>query len=226
MKSVYIYHHLGLGDAIACNGLVRHYAETYDRVFVFSKPNNIKNSAYMYRDEPKIKLIALDDLGVRSFMQINTSNEYVVVGHTPDYFNKLNNNVFAFDEGFYIMANVPFEYKWDKFYYERNTEREKEVFYDVYGLKDDEPYVFIHESKERPINRNVPTMRVIKPDNMEVSLFDYLYLLEKASEIHVMNSSFMNLIDCIQLNNPNIFYHEYARPNINATLKLNWTIYK
>jgi septal ring factor EnvC (AmiA/AmiB activator) len=33
--------------------------------------------------------------------------------------------------------------------------------------------------------------------------------IEKAKEVHVVNSSFMNLIDCIQLRNDNLFYHEY-----------------
>jgi len=31
----YIYHHLGLGDHIICNSIVRHFVETYHKVTVY-----------------------------------------------------------------------------------------------------------------------------------------------------------------------------------------------
>jgi len=61
---------------------------------------------------------------------------------------------------------------------------------------------------------------------MNVGIFDYLYTIEKAKEVHVMNSSFMNLIDCIQLRQKGLFYHEYSRPDTNTVLKLPWRILK
>jgi len=42
----------------------------------------------------------------------------------------------------------------------------------------------------------------------------------------VMNSSFMNLIDCIELREEQLYYHEYSRPNINTVLRLPWNILK
>ena len=64
MKDIYIYHHLGLGDSIACNGLVRHILEISDNttnIFVFCKKNFFKIIKFMYRDQSRINLIPLEN---------------------------------------------------------------------------------------------------------------------------------------------------------------------
>lgn len=43
MRELYIYHHLGLGDHIICNGIVRHYSKLNDRIYLFVKPDNRNN---------------------------------------------------------------------------------------------------------------------------------------------------------------------------------------
>ena len=230
MNSVYIYHHLGLGDHIICNGLVRHFAELYGQTFVFTKPVNKINIKRMYSDNKKITILPMSDQQVREFINIFKSHKYVIAGHTPEFEKKYNDpNLHKnFDELFYEDNNIPFIYKWTKFFVERDLKREKEVYYDIYGLNDDSEFIFVHENPiYSPVVQNISeNIQKIMPDNKEVGIFDYLYLIEKAKEVHVMNSSFMNLIDCIQLRNDNIYYHEYARPGINTILKLNWTIFK
>lgn len=228
MNSIYIYHHLGLGDHIVCNGLVRYYAEKYDKTYVFCKPNNAKNVNKMYSDNSRIRLILMADAEVRRFVSISPDNYYLVVGHDKlTHIMSKPDNIKKFDEIFYEIANVPFSDKWDKFYYERDLKREKEVYYEILGLDDHSEFIFMHESNYDPITKEIPKdVKIIKPDNIEIGLFDYLYTIEKAKEVHVMNSSFMNLIDCIQLRQDGLFYHEYSRPNINAVLKLPWKILK
>jgi len=230
MNDIYIYHHLGLGDHIILNGFVRSYLDQYDRIFLFSKPGNSKNVKRMYKDiSDKLKVISLDDKGVREFMNMFRSHKYLIVGHTGDFFRRIDdpNSEKTFDQLFYEDHQIPFDDKWNKFHLERDTEREKEVYYDILGLKDDSEFIFLHESNERPINQEIPSnIKIIRPDNMSVGIFDYLFTIEKAKQVHVMNSSFMNLIDCIQLREDGLFYHEYSRPNINATLKLPWIILK
>lgn len=228
MNSIYIYHHLGLGDHIICNGLVRHFAEQYDRVFLFTKPVNVKNVLRMYEDNAQIKIIAMDDFEIRSFIEISPDNNYLIIGHDR-FFQIMNSseNIKTFDEIFYDMAEIPPIYKWDKFYFKRDLEKERNAYYNILQLRDGENFIFIHESQERPVIKEIPRgIRQIRPDNKELSIYDFLYTIEKAKEVHVMNSSFMNLIDCIQLRNEGLFYHEYSRPNINAALKMNWKIIK
>ena len=230
MDEIYIYHHLGLGDHIILNGFVRHVTESYDRVWVFAKAgNNTRNVKRMYRDNKKIIILSFDDIGARGHMKMFPGNKYMVVGHTSKFFKDIDDptNGKTFDQLFFEQHNIPFNYKWDKFYIERDLEREKEVYYDILGLKDDSVFIFIHESNYEPVNKQIPeNIQIIKPDNKDVGIFDYLYAINKAKEVHVMNSSFMNLIDCIQLREDNLYYHEYARPNINAVLRLPWNVIK
>ena len=230
MKGIYIYHHLGLGDHILLNGFVRSYLDRYDKIHLFSKPQNTKNVQYMFRDlGNRLVVIPFEDSGVRDFMRIFPMHEYVVAGHTPDFFRRIDDpaNGKTFDQLFYEDQNIPFETKWSEFHFERNTAAEDRAFYESYGLKDDEEYIFIHESADRPVTREIPEgIKQIRPDKMDVGIFDHLKIIEKAKEVHVMNSSFMNLIDCIQLRQDNLFYHEYSRPNINTVLKLPWKVFK
>lgn len=237
MNKIFVYHHLGLGDHFMCNGLVRYYAENYDKVYLFVKPNNIDNVKFMYRDNQNIKFIALDDIGVRSFIQFNPMNNYLVVGITPEWFYNFDVKKIwkTFDEGFYAAANVPLEDKWNRFYLQRDIEKEKDAYYNKLRLKDNEEFIFVHDNPEKGRNFKeslIPKdIKIVNPRKyLHITLFDFLYTIEKAKEVHVMNSSFMNLIDCIQLKTGKLFLHSYARTdmgdNPNPKLKLNWIIYK
>jgi len=230
-NNLYIYHHLGLGDHFMCNAIVRIKAKTYEKIFLFVKPKYLQHISYMYRDLQNIKFIAMDDSEVRSFMQFNNNN-YLIIGHTPEYFKKIKTGI-HFDEGFYNMVEIPLENKWDNFYFERDIEKEKHAFYNLINLKDDEEFIVVHDDPKN--NRNFKSeyipknIKIINPNNFpEVGIFDFLYTFEKAKELHLMNSSFLNLIDCIQLQTNKLILHSYARKdmgdNPNPKLKLNWTI--
>ncbi len=233
-ENIYIYHHLGLGDAIICNAIIRSYAEKYDKVFVFSKPRNTKNTLWMYRDNPRIKIISMEDFEIKQFMKIGSSNKYLIVGH-EELFKILDKGLETFDQIFYKMSNIPFEDKWNKFYFERDLEKEKNAFYNKLGLKDDEQFLFVHDDPERGrhfkkefIKKGVKVIHPTK--HKDIGIFDFIYTIEKAQEVHVMNSSFSCLIDTMQIKTNKLFYHEYARTdmgnNPNHKLKLNWIILK
>lgn len=236
-NSLYIYTHMGMGDHILCNAIIRTYAEKYGKIYHFAKPANINNVAYMYRDLKNFYPIALDDAQTKFFMKLNPDNKYLVVGITQEWFRNFNvlKLYETFDHGFYIAANVPFEDKWNKFYFERDIEKEKDVFYNKLKLKDGEPFLFVHDDPERDrhfkkefINKNVKTIRPVQ--HKEINLFDFIYTIEKSHEVHVMNSSFSCLIDTMQIQTNKLFLHQYARTdmgdNPNHKMKLNWTILK
>jgi len=230
MNSVYIYHHLGLGDHIIANGMVRTIAKQYDKTFLFSKPRNFANVAFMYRDLPNLKIISMDDSEVQSFMKINSDNNYVIAGHDPFWkiLRSPNNNK-RIDEIFYELAGVPLDNKWSEFFIQRDSEKEKIVFNQL-GLKDGDRFAFVHDDSQRKITRNIPEIKIIKPDNKDFSIFDFLYTIEKAEEIHCINSSFFCLIDCIGIKKDNMYLHQYVRKDLNedATpiLGSEWKILK
>ena len=225
-----------MGDSLLCNGLVRHFAELNNQIYVFAKPSYSKNVLHMYRDNPKIRIIALEDDGVKFFIRVNPNKDYLIIGHIPEYVmevEKLHN--ISFDAGFYKMAGIPLDYKWSKFYFQRDYQREKEAF-EIAGIKDGEDYIFVHDDIKR--NRIMKkeyidhTKKIIRPTELKnIAFFDFLGIIEKAKEVHVHNSSFGNIIDTMELKLENVFYHRYVTESENSGVgdqifskNLNWKI--
>lgn len=230
MNSVYIYHHLGLGDHIIANGMVRTIAKKYDRTYLFCKLHNFPNVSFMYRDLPNLKIIVMDDLEVQSFMTMNPHNNYIIAGHAP-FWKILNSghNKLKIDEIFYQLAGVPLENKWKEFFIQRDLEKEKSAFTKL-GLSSGEKFIFVHDDTNRKITKKLPNIKIVRPSDRDISIFDFLYTIEQAEEIHCINSSFFCLIDCIGIKKENMYLHEYVRKDLNddATpiLGSNWIILK
>lgn len=240
MNHLYIYHHLGLGDHIICNSIVRICAEKYDKVFNFVKPSNFSNVAFMYKDLKNLNLIKMNAQEINSFLSINLNNKILLLGCTKDYFKKLAEGTYrSFDDGFYDIAKMELEEKWNSFYYQRNIEKEKEIFYNVLKLKEDEEFIFIHEDSSRNylLNRSYlpSSIKIISTENFKnVNIFDFVYTIEKAKEVHVMSSSFYCLIDTAQIETNSLFLHDYANTSMGQDThddtagflkyKLNWQI--
>ena len=59
-----IYQHLGLGDIILCNGLVRHLISKENnskKIFLICKNSNLKSAKFMYRDIKNLKILAINE---------------------------------------------------------------------------------------------------------------------------------------------------------------------
>ena len=224
MKVLFIYHYLGLGDHVICNGLVRHFAQLYDVVYVFSKPHNVGEVERLFVDTPSIKIISADNKQAESFIADNPQNEYLIIRG-----KKLN---IPFDKTFYKLADIPFEYKWSKFYFKRDLRKER-VVYTVFDLKEGDEYIFVHDDKKRGfgITKQLPKgIKVVTPNpRLSLNIVDYIYIIEHAKEVHCMDSCFLNLVDCMLLRNEGLFFHKYIRKCINKTwrtpnFKLDWRV--
>lgn len=211
----YIYHHLGLGDHIICNGLVRHIKKFEDVVYVFCKLHNTKNVEYMYRDNPNIKILSVgEDIDVISYINNNNiQNDIIVVGFTGEN----QNEVSSFDEAFYFQHKIPFSKRFDDFYFERDFELEQNIVKEL--NPNNEKYIFTHNIDISKINTN---FKII--DNpVNYSIFNLISLIENAEEVHLMESSIKNLVNSYKMEKPKFFYHKYVRsyPEWNNTKSLN-----
>lgn len=203
----YIYHHLGLGDHIICNGLIRSIVNSKEKYSLFVKQHNKKSVEFMYRDLPNIEFIIGDDNFVQNFIVENNlnSNDLIIAG----FYNHPNS--FDFAESFYMQNNIPPINRWSKFYVKRDKKKEKDLF-DFYNLTENN-YVFIHDDKSRMYeidedlieNKHLQIVRPIK--GITDNIFDYCYLMEKSFESHFIDSSFRLIFDCMSLRNSNLFYH-------------------
>jgi hypothetical protein len=207
----YIYHHLGLGDHIICNGIVRHYKEIHNTITVFCKPHYFTNVEYMYRDDDNIIVLPIgEDFDVHNYInQNNLHSNLIIVG-----FDKLRfDNSKTFDEGFYNTINLPFSFRFSKFKFERNNEKELEVYNEL--NPNNESYIYVHDDKERgfeidrsKINNN---LKIIENDKRFL-MFDMLKIIENATEVHSMQTGMKDLINSYKFDKPKFYLHWYVRP--------------
>ena len=212
MSLKYIYHHLGLGDHIICNGMVRHFCKKYDSIVIFCKDYYYDNVYYMYRDLNNLEIFSFqDDIKIVDFINRNSNvmNNLIKPG-----FDKLDSCLdrMTFDEAFYYLAGIDFQIRFDEFYFERNLEKEDEICKTL--NPDDEKYIFVLDDPERGYNIDMGKVtneyKVIR-NNYQFKMFDYIKLLENSEEIHMMQTGFLDMVNSYKMDNPKVYRHNYVR---------------
>ena len=199
----YVHTHQGLGDQFTNNSIVRYYYNIYKQVTIFSSYRDYEQVKFMYRDLP--------NLTVKSVKDDTEAGNFVVEmgGYPQDYirvgFEKITTKHGTFDESMYLGENLPYEMKWKNFHMERDFDRESIIFSEL--NPNNEPYVFCHHVDLSKVRSD---LKIITND-MKYMVTDYIKILENAEEIHVMQSSFKDLICCLELDKPKCFLHNYVR---------------
>lgn len=211
----YIYHHLGLGDHIICNGMVRHFVDLYGEVTIFCKEHYRSNVEYIYRDNPNIHIISADqEWMIAPFLNQIDKNQYLKIGfeNLPFYeqnFEKFNK---SFDLAFYELANLDFSIRFKKFFIQRDEQKEQEAL--EYLNKNNEPYIYVHDDPKRGFliddTKHRNDLKIIKND-FKFNLFEMRKVLEEAEEIHIMQTGMLDLINSFPIKKPKIFHHTYVR---------------
>lgn len=200
----YIYQHLGLGDHIICNGLVRNLINPDEKYYMFVKPHNKISVEFMYRDLTNLSFICGDDSFVSKFINENNikNTDLIILGFEghPNY---------SWDEVFYIQHNIDFKKRWESFSVDRDFNKE-EYLYQVLN-PNNEDFALIHKMGSDGcdrINYDIinPNLKKIYVEKHTENIFDYLKLIELSKEIHCIESSFHLLVDSIDLNK-NLFFH-------------------
>ncbi len=227
--NLYIYHHLGLGDHIICNGLIRNiyknYAATFSKIFLFCKDINFGSVSVMYSDLKSLELVKIkNDIEVKKYLKNQYNFKLQKIGFE---FRDLKNRYF--DKDFYKIAGIDFKKRWEDFAVVRDYKRENELFQKL-EIKPLE-YVFLHDDIERKfkINENYinnKNFKIIRPFRTK-TIFDWCTILENAKEIHCIDSSFRLLADSLELNTDLLFFHQsyiYKDPKYISSSKYNWII--
>lgn len=228
-----------LGDNLALSGLVRYYAEhcvelylpvapqfynTLCNLYVGTNIIVIDDSTFVqghvlgspFGDAPfrlaedvycqqhglaKIELPYSDLVSV--CVQINEQH----AGPTP----------ILWEEQAYTMMDVPYSVRYSHFKLPKNREQ-AERLYDSMNIR--EPYALLHQTVAWPPNRlNLEIrhllggMRLIEimPDTAP-SMLDYVILIERATHIHCVPTSFFVLVDNMAADlNATLFFHSIRR---------------
>ena len=238
MSKLFIAGHQGLGDHILCNGLYRELAKKHKLCVLAVKIVNFRSLKRMLGDQRNILIIPIPDKKVSFFLEklqqfFNLFGfKCLKLGYKGENF--LRGDI-RFDENFYLQAKVDFIKRWESFSYFRNQELEMKLFKELEC--DREPYIFVHEDLRRGflIDKKLikSNIRIITPlpKTKKLNFFDYRFILESASEVHCIESSFCAFVESLQIPVKK-FAHMYARPEASNdfchefTYKSNWTIFK
>jgi hypothetical protein len=212
MTLKYIHHHLGLGDHIICNGMVRHFCKTYDNIVLFCYTHYYENISYMYRDLENLEIFTFDnDQELEIFVKRNTVVENNLIKPGFDNLDACLDRM-TFDEAFYHLAELDFSVRFDEFHIPRDLEREQEVC-EILN-PDNEKYIFVLDDPKRgyhiDMNKVSSEYKIITND-YRFLMFDYISLLENAEEIHMMQTGFLDLVNCYKMDKPKIYRHNYVR---------------
>jgi len=230
MNELIIHTHIGLGDQILCNGLIRYLLEKdgYDSIDIFSKKNHFEMIKFMYRDDPRINVININsnDGGsveynfVANYRQKNKQKKFLRVGHEhlpPDHVNKTKNCW----EYFYEQLNMPHKIKIDYFKLKEDLHEENRVYNKL--NPSNEEFIFVHDvSSVGKFSLNIESdLKMIKNDVSE-NVFHFTKILREAKEIHVIDSSFKCMLDMIPTTGK-LHYHEIKKYPLGNTFK-DWEI--
>ena len=217
-----IHHHLGLGDHIICNGLVRRLVGNQP-FGLFVKKHNLKNVEFMFRDLENLKMVPIDDdSNVSDFK----NDEIISIGHNSLGSIMTQQNC-LWDEAFYKQMNINFTERWNSFFYKRDFVSEKKTYDNLNPNNED--FVLIHNTDSSNTDRidysKVSENYIKIFVNKTEPFFNYGFLIAKAKEIHCIDSSFKHLVDSIPTMGK-LFYHKNYKPRAISehNHKKNWII--
>jgi len=224
--NLYLCTHYGFGDYVICYGLVKELSKKYDNIILFAIPHrsnlHIDNIIRLYSSIKNVQITTESPKAYKDVMYLGWDKFEEAIKKDP---------TIPFPKFFYEQAEVPLNLLWDNFYFERNMDKEKEIYYDRLGLKDEEEYILLHDDPVRSfiINRKYlnPNIKIIHLVEFEdISILDTLYLVEKSKEIHVMTTGLVPFIDQMNIKHNDLNLHRYIRPLIydQPILRLNWNI--
>jgi hypothetical protein len=210
MNKLLLYHHLGLGDHIICHGMVREFCKQHQTT-IFCKPHNFETVSDMFCDLNNLQILIGNDEHAQKYIESHYHHFDIIkqIGF-GDLIHTLQ-----FEQQFYDLANINFHKKWDNFYIPFNEKAKK--IHDQLKLRS---YNFIHTDPNRGFNIDRSRIQnsyhnFFTSDINTNSVIHYIELIKRAQEIHVIDSAFMFLIDCMPYNHcqQQLYIHRYARFN-------------
>ncbi len=214
--------HYGFGDYIVCYGMVRELARRED-ITLYA----IEHRSKLHTDNIRRLYSTITNVTISTE---SPDKDAVYIGW--DKFTQAVSHGYKlpFANFFYHQADVPLNMLWDNFVFNRNTEKEKRVFYDM-GLKDGEVYDIRHDDpfrgfviREEYIDLQVKTIRLV--DFPDISILDTLYVIEHSRRLHTFTTGLVAFVDQMNITHNNLYLHRYIRPKPydQMILRLNWHI--
>jgi hypothetical protein len=201
--TLFIRPHLGAGDAIILNALVRHFANKGPVIFP-CKHHNILSVSFMFHDDPNITVIPVTDDAEADRLCAEHTGEVLRLGMFGDNFSFKD-----WSSVFYRQAGLNPDLRWSGFRVGREWGTEL--------CSPEGQYAFVHEDRARKMiirDELLPQMPIIYAEKREDgTIFNYMGVIEYATEIHCIDSCMAILSDQVRTKARRLVMHRYARPN-------------
>jgi hypothetical protein len=237
MASILLFHQ-GWTDIINCLSLITYYSRFKPKLKVIVR-KDAKLLVDFYLKNTNVEPIYYDknilDNNINSILLENLGNEFLFFGvhdrysNVSSHHNKyFNNSATCFVEKFYTSYDVPYEERINSFALSRNFEKE-DIIYNQFVKSFGENYVLTHNISSNKFTTNLSTINL---DNKSSIFFDYIKVISKANEIHLLDSSWAAIIyhlDCKYKLFSHIPITVYCDRNhysmfSSPTLPSNWTL--
>ena len=233
---IVVAHNTGLGDMIVMNGAIRYLSERYDEVHIVTLDSCAKHIKFIYRDNPNIRpyFIAKPESTRQAILRMQAAY-YDIVKLNPNikftsYKQHYYSSKFHWDglvkslnlpsdtiwqKMFYKILDVPYEARYNNYNILRNVESEQKLFD---SLELPERYAFVCDeisTHSYSIKKWKTSLKTINPSSFrsgygpllsDTIIFDWNMVIEKASEIHTVDTCWLHLARMLKLNIPKFYY--------------------
>lgn len=232
-RRAFILNHLGHGDMLTTNGLVRYYSTIFDEVVVPCIKTFIPSMELVYADDPTIKLMPVDSwaaispergLPMSEFNKITAGFDEVILtgcNRNPFYGGHMlstgrGNRAFALPFCFYHDVGVDKTVMWEYFHV-AECKKAIQIYNDVYSIcKNKYIMIQINTSDTNniiPINIIENKLKIKKDEFLIIDINNNIYSPE--DKYYALAQEFVNL--------PLIYYsellkHSYANILSNSSL--------
>jgi len=222
MSKIFVKHHLGMGDNIVHNGMIRKISEDNpnSQIYLAAKHHNFKNVEYMFRDNPRITVLSVEGDSGMNLAIMTGGFDKIISSHFGDG-NPYHYETY-FDDAFYMLVSMDPLVKQSYFYIDRDSELENRVFDELITSKGITDYLFVHEKPEQNVILSREKMEQGLPivtADPKYGMFELLKVIENAKSVNIISSSFLSLMMCKKFNQ-NVVAHMYCdRPYIAPYIK-------
>ena len=214
-ETISVLNHLGLGDNLICNGMIRHYAKTHD-VITYVKKQYMDTVEHMYRDlGSSITLVPVED-DRDAWAKQRPGTIRTGIFFDPSSWNKQP----PWCDSFYRNAGLDPKILRSEFFILRSRDSEERMYKQAIEHIGSDKYIVVHDDPERYSSINIETsLPIIRIGRGQfpiesTNIFDYSTLIERAVEYHGFDSSFMWLVELLKLRPKETTFLHRIRPAV------------
>ena len=204
---VSLFCHIGLGDLILLSGAIVELTRLHGAIRIYCYRHHSASVRSFFANHPGVAVTELNnpggDYGVPPESHLRPVEAHIIrtgcyagAGQRPDI---------SFPELFYQQLAINYADRWRLCPIEKAAEA-------VPQLSTEIP-VFVHDDPSRGyhIVKGITGKPVYRPSENGGSILQFVDILRRAKEIHVMDSSFYHLVESLEGISAALYYHRYAR---------------